>query len=310
MNARPTLSIGLPVRNGEQYLQRTLACLAEQDFGDMEVLIADNESTDATEDIARAAAAADSRIRYVRHDRDLGVAANFNYAFTHTSGEFFAWLASDDEFDPRFYTRMIERLRNRPEAAAAMSRVVLIDSNSDALELADERISADYPDPVRRFSKMASYSHFCQYAFAVARRKAMERTRLLMPFWSGDRLYCAELALTGPLLRDPEALFYIRQHETRTTHRAISNQWEVIRFYLTPSGSRAVTLYYARELRTAVDRAELSPADRRRANRALLSWGFRNSPKLARSLGRAAYELVTQPYARAQARASEDESVG
>ena len=258
MNERPTLSIGLPVRNGEPYLGKTLACLAKQDFEDVEVLIADNGSTDATEDIARAAAAADGRIRYVRHDRDLGATANFNFVFTHTSGEYFAWLAADDEFDPRFYKRMIELLRNRPEAAAAMSRVRLIDSNSDPLEYADERNSADYPDPVRRFSKMASYSHYCQYSFAVARRQAMESTRLLLPFWTSDRLYCAELALVGPLVRDPEPMFFIRQHETRTTHRAIHNDWEVIRFYLTPSGSRAVTLHYARQLRAAVDRAELS----------------------------------------------------
>jgi glycosyltransferase involved in cell wall biosynthesis len=310
MNERPTLSIGVPVRNGEQYLGRTLACLAKQDFEDMDVLIADNGSTDATEEIARAAAAADGRIRYVRHDRDLGATANFNFVFTHTTGEFFAWLASDDEVDPQFYGRMVELLRDRPDAAAAMSRVRLIDSNSDPLEYADEPTNADYPDPVRRFSEMASFSHYCQFTFAVTRRRAMERTRLFLPFWSGDRLYCAELALTGSLVRDPEPLFFIRQHEARTTHRAIHNDWEVIRFYLTPSGSRAVTLHYARELRAAVHRAELSAEDRRRANRALISWGLRNSPKLARSLGRATYELVAQPYAKARARASEAGSAG
>lgn len=310
MRERPTLSIGLPVRNGEPYLGRTLACLAKQDFEDVDVLIADNGSTDSTEDIARAAAAADSRIRYVRHDRDLGAAANFNFVFAHTSGEFFAWLAADDEFDPRFYSRMIELLRHRPEAAAAMSRVLLIDSNSDPLEYSDERINADDPDPVRRFAEMASFSHYCQFSFAVAQRKAMERTRLELPFWSGDRLYCAELALAGPLVRDPEPLFFIRQHETRTTNRADRNEWEVIRFFLTPSGSRAVTLHYAQQLRAAVKRAELSPADRRRANRALIAWALRNWAKLVRSLGRASLEFVTQPYAKARTRAGEAGSIG
>jgi glycosyltransferase involved in cell wall biosynthesis len=309
MSQRPTLSIGLPVRNGEAYLGRTLACLGRQEFADVEVLIADNGSTDATEDIARGAAAADSRIRYVRHDRDLGAAANFNYVFTHTTSEFFAWLAADDEFDPRFYRRMVELLRIRPEAAAAMSRVRIIDSNGNPLEYADEPINADVLDPVRRFSEMASFRHYCQYSFAVARRQAMERTRLLLPFWSSDRLYCAELALVGPLVRDPEALFLIRQHEARVTKRAGRNDWEVIRFYLTPTGSRAVTLHYARQLRAAIERADLSPVDRRRANRALMSWAVRNAAKLGRSLGRAALEAVTRPYAEARARAGEAGSV-
>ena len=309
MSEPPTLSIGLPVRNGEPYLGRTLACLAHQEFADVEVLIADNGSTDATEDIARAAAAADPRIRYVRHDRDIGASANFNFVFTNTTGEFFAWLAADDEFDPRFYRRMVELLRVRPEAAAAMSRVRIIDSNGETLEYADEPINADVQDPVRRFSEMASFRHYCQYSFAVARRQAMERTRLLLPFWSSDRLYCAELALAGPLVRDPEPLFFIRQHEARVTKRAGRNDWEVIRFYLTPAGSRAVTLHYARQLRAAIERADLSSDDRRRAYRALGSWTVYNAPKLARSLGRATLEAVTRPYAEARARAGEAGSV-
>jgi hypothetical protein len=202
---------------------------------------------------------------------------------------------------------MIDLLRKRPEAAAAMSRVRNIDCKSNWLEYADERSHADFPDPVRRFKEMASFSHYCQYCFGVARRRAMERTRLLLPFWTGDRLYCAELALAGPLVRDPELLFFVRDHEARTSKHM--SDWDVIRFYLTPSGSRAVTLYYARQLRAAVDRAELSPKDRRRANRALVSWGLRNSPKLARSLGRATYELMTQPYAKSRERAGESASI-
>lgn len=300
MSERPTLSIGLPVRNGEAYLSRTLECLRQQDFADVEVLIADNGSTDATGEIARAAAEADSRIRYVRHESDIGASANFNYVFHQTTGEYFAWLAADDEFDPRFYSRMIELLRSRPEASAAMSRVRLIDSHGDTIEFSEEHASADYPDPIRRFSEMASFRHYCQYSFSVARRSAMERTRLLLPFWSSDRLYCAELALIGPMVRDPEPLFFIRQHNGRVTRRAGRNDWEVIRFYLTPTGSRAVTLHYARQLRAAADRADLSADDRVRANRALKVWAVRNSPRLLRSLGRATFERLTQPYATAR----------
>jgi hypothetical protein len=183
--------------------------------------------------------------------------------------------------------------------------VRVIDSKSETLEYADEPINADVQDPVRRFSEMASFRHYCQYSFSVARRQAMERTRLLLPFWSSDRLYCAELALLGPLVRDPETLFFIRQHEGRITTRGGRNDWDIIRFYLTPTGSRAVTLHYARQLRAAIDRADLSPDDRRRAYLALLTWGVQNSVKLARSLGRATLEAVTQPYAEARARSGD-----
>lgn len=290
--AGPTLSIGLPVRNGARYLERTLECLRKQEFEDVEVLIADNASTDETEQIARAAADSDPRIRYVRHAADRGAAENFNYVYRETRGEFFAWLAADDMFEPGFYRRMIEVLRARPEAAAAISRVKLIDPDDNFVEYADEQTHADFPDPVRRFAEMASYRHFCQFSFAVARRAAMEKTRLLLPFWTSDRLYCAELALVGPLVRDPEPLFRIRQHPERVTRRIGRKDWAIQRFYLTPTGSRAVTLYYAGQLRESIERSELTPSDKARARRALGVWAVRNSPKLLRSAGRKAMELV------------------
>jgi hypothetical protein len=104
-------------------------------------------------------------------------------------------------------------------------------------------------------------------------------------------------------------LFFIRQHEARVTKRAGRNDWEVIRLYLTPTGSRAVTLYYASQLRVPIERADLSPADRRRAYLALASWGVQNAAKLGRSLGRATLETVTRPYAEARAQGREAESV-
>jgi len=44
----PPLSIGLPVYNGEKFLPQALECLLAQTFGDFEILIGDNASTDRT----------------------------------------------------------------------------------------------------------------------------------------------------------------------------------------------------------------------------------------------------------------------
>jgi glycosyltransferase involved in cell wall biosynthesis len=298
-NGAPTLSVGMPVRNGAKYLPRTLAALRAQEFDDIEVLISDNASTDETEEIARAAAAEDPRIRYVRQNDNLGPADNFNYVFQHTGGEFFTWLACDDLFEPTYHSRMVALLRSRPEAAAAMARVRLMDEHDNPLEFADEQPGdGDHPDPVERFIRYAGFSHWCQYTYGVSRRSAMARTRLLLPFWSSDRLWCAELALQGPLLRDRGTLFSVRQHPQRLTRRIGRRDWHAMSFYLTPSGSRAVTLYYARQLRESIRRSDLAEPDKARARRALRGWAVRNSPKLVRSVGRATLETVGRPFSR------------
>jgi len=74
MNTVPRLSIGLPVYNGEEFLAESLDALLGQTFHDFELIITDNASTDATEQVARDYVAQDSRVRYLRLDRNIGAA--------------------------------------------------------------------------------------------------------------------------------------------------------------------------------------------------------------------------------------------
>ena len=55
----PVVSIGVPVYNGERFVQRALVSLLAQDFGDLEVVVSDNASTDCTPEICRGYAAAE-----------------------------------------------------------------------------------------------------------------------------------------------------------------------------------------------------------------------------------------------------------
>ena len=49
----PRVSIGLPVHNGERYLQRTIESLLSQTYRDLELILCDNASDDRTEQICR-----------------------------------------------------------------------------------------------------------------------------------------------------------------------------------------------------------------------------------------------------------------
>ena len=82
----PLVSIGLHVRNGARYLPETLGDLLGQTFEDVELIVSDNASTDETGEIVRAAAASDSRIRYFRHERNIGALPNANFAFSRSEG--------------------------------------------------------------------------------------------------------------------------------------------------------------------------------------------------------------------------------
>ena len=73
----PRVSIGMPVWNGGRYIRAGLESLLGQTFGDLELIISDNASTDATQAICEEYAKRDSRVRYHRNARNIGLQANF-----------------------------------------------------------------------------------------------------------------------------------------------------------------------------------------------------------------------------------------
>src|SRR5262249_28061769 len=85
------VTVGLPVYNGARYLPSALDSLAAQTYGDLGIVISDNCSTDETEEICRAFAARDDRVRYIRRTENRGAAWNFNSVAAVSSSPYFKW---------------------------------------------------------------------------------------------------------------------------------------------------------------------------------------------------------------------------
>src|SRR5687768_11197719 len=126
-SAEPRLSIGLPVYNGERYLQGAIESLLSQTFDDFELIICDNASTDRTQSICTAFAARDPRVRYFRNDRNVGAAGNFNLAFRRSRGRYFKWAAHDDLHEPDYLARCVAALDADPSAVLCQTATRVID---------------------------------------------------------------------------------------------------------------------------------------------------------------------------------------
>src|SRR5574337_230768 len=93
---RPRVSIGMPVYNREKYVAAAIEANLNQTYADFELVITDNASTDRSEEICRAYAAKDPRIKFHRNPRNLGAAGNYRRCFELSVGEYFRWTPSDD----------------------------------------------------------------------------------------------------------------------------------------------------------------------------------------------------------------------
>ncbi|HJQ48263.1 MAG TPA: glycosyltransferase [Amycolatopsis sp.] len=295
MPAVQPLSIGMPVRNGARFLPAALDSLLEQTYGDFELFIADNCSTDETLEIVRDYAARDPRVRYHVHERDIGAAANFNYVFRATRAPLYKWAAGDDLQDKTFLARCVDVHAQESGIAAVSSMIEHIDEEGRSLGIEQDLTAVWSPDPVERFADYIRYDYSCAVNFGVQSRAHIARTRLLLPFWGSDRVFLAELALYGRTVVLDEPLFQEREHTGKLSTRVAKR--DVKGFHRAGYGSRFLTWRHALELVRAIQRSDLTDDQRRRAFAALRSWAVEHRAKFGRSLLRGMAETATAPLA-------------
>ena len=90
----PKVSVAIPVYNGESHLAETIDSVLAQSWGDFELIICDDRSTDGSLDVA--ASRSDGRIRILRNDRNLGFGGNWNRCLAATQGSYIKILPQDD----------------------------------------------------------------------------------------------------------------------------------------------------------------------------------------------------------------------
>jgi len=119
----------MPVYNGEKYLRDAIDSVLEQTFGDFDLLVINDGSTDSTPDIV--SSYEDQRIRLIQNDRNLGITCTRNIGLAHARGEYIALLDSDDRALPDRFADQVYFLDKNPSFGMIGSWVELIDEKSN-----------------------------------------------------------------------------------------------------------------------------------------------------------------------------------
>lgn len=249
-NGRRMVSIGLPVYNGERFIEHAIRSILAQTHPDFELIISDNASTDGTGEICQRLAAGDERIKYVRQPRNMGAANNFRYVWEVASHDRFIWAAADDWWDP-------DRLEHLVNALTEEDSVVM--------------------GPVRRYVSAQPYAEFvpmpytkgdwwryfmreearCEKIYFVYglfwRSKARQAMDCLTDQYASDDIFCYRMLWEGNLRSMEKGVLHVRAHEksgghtqaagyrfsvSRLIYRA--HPWDYYKRYVdvTPSGHR------------------------------------------------------------------------
>jgi hypothetical protein len=116
-NDAPKVTIAVPTYNRAELLDRALSSLRQQTYEDMEIVVCDNASSDATEEVVKRQS--DPRIRHHRADTNVGAFKNFELGLQLARGEYFMWAADDDLWKPELVTTLVAVLDGDPSTVLA-----------------------------------------------------------------------------------------------------------------------------------------------------------------------------------------------
>jgi glycosyltransferase involved in cell wall biosynthesis len=271
----PRVSIGIPVFNGERYLEEAIRSIIDQTFTDLELVISDNASTDGTAEICQRYAALDRRVRYHRNAHNIGGSANFKRVFELSRGEYFKWAAYDDLIAPQFLEKAVDILDHMPSVVLCYARTVVIDEHggvvrpyADNLNLRSPSPSARYREFHYRFRSLEEPDPIAtNLIFALIRRDVMGQTPLIAPYVNSDVDLIGDLAIRGEFYELSEELFFRRDHPNIPS-RAFPTARDRTAWYQLSGINKALSshpgwvMLYAR-LRS-VTRVPMSPRDKAR----------------------------------------------
>lgn len=284
--AAPMVSIGMPVYNGAKYIEQALDSILAQTYRDFELIISDNASTDATEEICRRYAARDARIRYSRLPVNLGAAPNYNRVIELARGRYFRHAAHDDILAPTNIERCVEALERDPQAVLAYPRMIMmnaagvqIDTREHSLELADGRASARFA----KYAVLCDEGSMCDPVFGLFRTSALRTTALLGAYIAADMILLGEMALRGRIVEIPEYLFFERYHDEGSVLSNPTLDDRAAWFDINSRGkliNQAPAYRWLWELCAAILRAKLPPAETVACFLALRHWIWHNKRRL------------------------------
>lgn len=119
------VTVIVPVYNGEAWLRECLDSIVGQTYAPLEIIVADDASTDGTREIA---ASYGPRVRLLGSERNRGIYENANAAIAAAAGEFVAIYHADDIYLPEIVAREVAFLQTHPEAGAVFCCDIFVDA--------------------------------------------------------------------------------------------------------------------------------------------------------------------------------------
>jgi glycosyltransferase involved in cell wall biosynthesis len=235
--SEPTITIGLPVFNGEARLSEAIRSLLSQTFDDFIIVASDNSSADRSADILAEFARSDRRVVVHRHERNRGAAWNFNFVASKAHSRFFMWAAHDDLWRSDCLSLFVNSMEDQPDAALVYCHAVPIGNHNQPVRAPCAGFANMADPPAERLKRIVGSWEIHSAVCGMYRTEMLKRTRLFQPCLASDIVLLAELAVLGKTVEIEDECAFKRIPEPESAYRSRAEQ---LRYVSDPSAKHRV----------------------------------------------------------------------
>lgn len=211
----PEISVIIPSYNHAQFIEKTLKSVFSQTSSPKKLIVIDDGSKDiSVEIIERTLKNCPFETEFIaRENREL--CATLNEGFAKTSGEYFAYIGSDDLWLPEFLAESIALLEKRKNAVLSFGHSFVIDENDNIFDRTDNWTDFADGDPLPFLLRGEIFSS----PSVVYRRSALENFEWNESAKLEDYEMYLKLSTVGEFARSDKILSAWRQHGANTSEQ-------------------------------------------------------------------------------------------
>ena len=246
--ATPLVSVLIPAYNVERYVAEAVRAVMAQTYSNLEIIVIDDGSQDATFSVLEGLANQDKRIRLYRNEANLGLIDTLNKGLDLVTGEYIARTDADDITEPEWIETIINQLHKQPSVMAmSASLIEMPEDNSGRTVKNPYGTMIRYPLDSESIRKALLFRNPINHSSIIIRTDIFRQYGLRYDkgyLHAEDYKLWLEISKIGDLANLDKPLLYYRMHpmQVSSAKRDTQNETarkirkEAINHYLTTSG--------------------------------------------------------------------------
>ena len=210
MESKPLVSIGLPLYNCEDRVEKVLSFFLNQSYKNIEIIVSDNFSTDKTSEIIKKKFGNNNKIKFYNQKANIGATKNFNFVLEKSNGKYFMWASYDDEWNLDYIKNGVKELEKNEDSITIIGITKIYDKKKNLRIKYSEKYELN-GNKKERLTNFLKYNYGDHLIYGIHRLKIIKNIKFSTKFFSPEMYFLFNILCQGKIIGSKTLEFY--KHE-------------------------------------------------------------------------------------------------